>query len=58
MWDRSLRAISLPSFFLVAETGEILFEGKESQLSKLILSQRDIRKLDYILLCGQTSSIS
>ena len=58
MWDRSLRAISLPSFFLVAETGEILFEGKESQLSKLILSQRHIRKLDYILLCGQTSSIS
>ena len=27
MWDQSLRAISLPSFFLVAETGEVFFEG-------------------------------
>ena len=26
MWDQSLRAISLPFFFLVAETGEISFE--------------------------------
>ena len=26
VWDQSLRAISLPFFFLVAETGEISFE--------------------------------
>ena len=26
MWNRSLLAISLPSFFLVAETGEISYE--------------------------------
>jgi hypothetical protein len=29
-WDRSLRAISLPFFLLVAETGEISFERKRS----------------------------
>ena len=30
VWDRSLLAISLPSFFLVAETGEISFERTRS----------------------------
>ena len=29
-WDRSLLAISLPFFFLVAETGEISFERTRS----------------------------
>ena len=56
-WDRSLLAISLPSFFLVAQTGKISFENEELQLSKLIPSQRDIYKFYYILLCGQTNSI-
>ena len=30
MWNRSLLVISLPFFFLVAETGEISFEGTRS----------------------------
>ena len=30
LWDRSLLAISLPFFFLVAETGEISFERTRS----------------------------
>ena len=31
LWDRSLLAISLPFFFLVAETGEISFERTRSR---------------------------
>ena len=57
LWDRSLVAISLPSFFLVAETGEISFENKELKLIKLILTQRDIHKFYYIFCRGQTDSI-
>ena len=56
VWDRSLLAISLPCFFLVAETGEISFKRKRNP--KLILSRRDIHEFFNILRCGQTNPIS
>jgi hypothetical protein len=56
-WDRSFLAISLPLFFLVAETGEISFERtRRPKLSKLTPSQRDIHGFYYIFRCGQRKS--